>query len=177
MWLILEGLLSARVRSVEDSTELCLHLCEHGMGVSKKMFCIVWHFETGICSCAVTRYELIKHLQIERFVCKLLGMFCLFLCAHALLQNVFFICALVLLCCGKQTWRTSRPREEARWGFVKVKEWSCYVAHHHTLEVRWPILLFEPLYYSLNTQAQWWLTQSLKSNIACCCFSYSSCTL
>lgn len=46
---------------------------------------------------------------------------------------------LLLLCCGKQTWRTSRPREEVQWGFVKVKEWSYCAAHHPTLEVRWMI--------------------------------------
>lgn len=50
-------------------------------------------------------------------------------------KNELTILLLLLLCCGKQTWRTSRLKEEVQWGFVKVKEWSYCVAHRHTLEV------------------------------------------
>lgn len=35
-----------------------------------------------------------------------------------------------------QTWRTSRLTEEALSPSVKVKEWFCCVALHHTLEVK-----------------------------------------
>lgn len=110
----------------------------------ENMFCIIWCFETLVCSCVLTRYEIIEHQQIwlvHFYLCKQLGMFCLLpVCLWLLCKICWLFFALLLLCCGEQTWRTSRPREEVQWGFVKVKEWSYYVAHHPTLEVRWPIL-------------------------------------
>lgn len=71
----------------------------------------------------------------------------------AFVENQLITFALLLLCCGKQTWRTSRPREEVRWGFAKVKEWSYYVVHHPTLEVRRPFHkspLFSSLFHSFG---------------------------
>lgn len=46
----------------------------------------------------------------------------------------------------KQTWRTSRRREEVQWGFAKVKEWSYCVARHHTLEVSFFPLIWICIY-------------------------------
>lgn len=57
--------------------------------------------------------------------------------------------ALLLLCCGKQTWRTSRRREEVQWGSVKVKEWSCCVARPSILEVSYFLCRVRDMYLHL----------------------------
>lgn len=53
-------------------------------------------------------------------------------CCSAFLTSTFIL----LSCCAIQTWRTSRRREEAQWGFAKARGWSCCAAPRLIPEVR-----------------------------------------
>lgn len=95
-------------------------------------FCIIWHCEKLVCSCVLTRdlnYWRTKDMTYRVFFFLSVNNICY-------LSVCLWLFALLPLFCCKQTWRTSRPREEVQSGFVKVKEWSYCVALHPILEVR-----------------------------------------